>query len=192
MKHVMIDLETLATVPGAAVISVGALVFDPMDRWFKGPHFYMNVDVKSCEEIGLVIDPRTHAWWQHPDRADAWAQMQTDQMPIAGVVKAFNMWFRKHAGSETPVWAHGAAFDFPIWEMATKFCGESVPWNFRYVRDTRTIFDFVGIDFSVVPKEATYHNALDDCRNQASSVCSAYAILERMRETEHRMSGLDK
>ena len=58
MYNVMLDLETLGRTYGSVIRSVGAVVFDPYsDR--MGEKFYRNVDRKSCEDVGLKVDPDT-------------------------------------------------------------------------------------------------------------------------------------
>ena len=63
---IMIDLETLATSPDAAILTIGAVRFDPFGRELTDPEmdsFYVRVDLDSCDEIGLVTNDDTIAWW---------------------------------------------------------------------------------------------------------------------------------
>ena len=66
MKHVMVDLETLGTLPGCAIMSVGAVFFDASGL---GAEFYMVARQDSCTKAGLTIDAETASWWaqQAPD-----------------------------------------------------------------------------------------------------------------------------
>lgn len=166
----MFDLETLAVEPGAVVLSIGAMSFRPFDKsdGAEPNTFYRNIDPASCEAVGLMTDPDVAKWWMHADRRLALREMSANKRPIREVVKDFNEWFI--AQRAECVWSHGATFDVPIWETASKFCGVSVPWHFTKVRDTRTLFDLAGVNFRALMKEGTYHNALDDAKNQAAAV----------------------
>lgn len=59
-KHVMIDLETLSSKSNAAIVAIGAVMFDAY-----GPHsnFYCQVDAKDCQRRGMDIDADTVMWW---------------------------------------------------------------------------------------------------------------------------------
>ena len=66
MADIMIDLETLATSPDAAILTIGAVKFDPFGREKDDPKmdsFYVKVDLDSCDELGLVANDDTIAWW---------------------------------------------------------------------------------------------------------------------------------
>lgn len=185
-KHLMIDIETLGTMPFSVVLSIGAVVFDP-ETGTLGSSFYVNINRNTSESIGLMVDPKVEAWWQDPKRASAWAEMQTDQMTAQEAAKMFGDWFRRECDFDnTIVWCHGAAFDFPILETFIRMAGERTPWNFRNLADDRTLFRLVDIDFSALPKEDTYHNALSDAKNQARAVMSALASIKEMKEKAHR------
>ena len=63
---IMIDLETLATSTDAAILTIGAVKFDPFGSELKEPameSFYVKVDLDSCDRIGLVTNDDTIAWW---------------------------------------------------------------------------------------------------------------------------------
>lgn len=56
--HIMIDSETLATSPNAAILTIGAVKFDPLGDELYVPEmesFYVKVDLDSCHELGLEV-----------------------------------------------------------------------------------------------------------------------------------------
>jgi hypothetical protein len=62
----MIDLETLATSTDAAILTIGAVKFDPFGKDIQEPQmesFYVRVDLDSCHDIGLKVNDDTIAWW---------------------------------------------------------------------------------------------------------------------------------
>ena len=66
LSDIMIDLETLATSPNAAVLTIGAVRFDPFNNDIGNPtceKLYIRVDLDSCDELGLEVNDDTIAWW---------------------------------------------------------------------------------------------------------------------------------
>lgn len=174
MRHVMFDLETMGNAPGCAIVSFGAVDFDP-EKGVGTNTFYEVVDLQSCLDAGLKIDASTLYWWMGQSEAARKALLQPGKH-ITDVVGNFkDYWVRCGA---TFAWCHGATFDAPIVDLACRAVGTSVPWKFWDVRDTRTIFDLTGV---TIPRaKGVHHNALDDAKNQAAAVCEAY---RRLRKT---------
>lgn len=170
MKHVMLDLETFGTTPGCVVRSIGAVEFELHGT--TGRTFYENVMSTSCTDIGLKIDPQTAAWWKQQSQA-AQEALLVDPQRIEETIKRFARWFGD-AGA-TFVWSHGAAFDTVIWEAACRASKGPVPWKFYNARDTRTVFDLFEFDIRDIPRDGTYHNALDDARYQVKCIAAALA-----------------
>jgi hypothetical protein len=175
MTHVMIDLETWGLRPGDAIRSIGAVAFDPHDpRGGRGTTFYANVTLESCQVNGLKVDPLTVNWWRDQSH-EARAALGVDQKPLREVADAFNLWWAQQGG--TCVWSHGAAFDLPIWQAASEAVQTAVPWDYRLIRDTRTLYVAAGFDVRTVSPVGTAHNALDDACFQADCVIAAYRML---------------
>ena len=61
MKHVMLDLETMGNGPRAAIVSIGAVFFDPLTGEL-GAEFEAAIDLRSSAKSG-EIDPDTVLWW---------------------------------------------------------------------------------------------------------------------------------
>ena len=60
MKHIMVDIETLSTAVNAAVLSIGAVEFDPMSGKIER-EFYHELDLS--EQANRHIDVNTMQWW---------------------------------------------------------------------------------------------------------------------------------
>lgn len=177
MKEMMFDLETWGTLPGCALRSIGAVIFDGDDNdSFIKATFYQNIDINSCVVAGLEIDPHTIEWWRHqpPEAFDAF--QSPPQQPLTEVVDAFHDWLRGH--SPETVWSHGINFDEPIWRYAANAVGRVVPWHHRATRDTRTLFALSGFDLSSVHNSIKHH-ALEDAKAQALAVQLALHQLRR-------------
>jgi hypothetical protein len=61
LRHVMIDLETMGTTPQSAIVSIGAIVFDPRYGKVSKETFYRELDWEDQERH---ICPETTAWWK--------------------------------------------------------------------------------------------------------------------------------
>ena len=69
--EVMLDLETMSTSSSAAIVSIGAVKFDPHGKIgdFGDPAnaeykpFYCTVELTSCIDAGLHVSGSTIEWW---------------------------------------------------------------------------------------------------------------------------------
>lgn len=171
LVDVMIDIETLGTSPGAAVLSIGAVMFGQAGL---GETFYAPILLSSCTAAGLTIDPGTVTWWMKQSDAARAAAFREDAEALPVVLYRFTAWFTESGAERT--WCHGATFDAPLLEAAYKVCGMTPPWKYWNVRDTRTLYEQAGV--KVDRERGTHHNALDDARVQAEA---AVVALQRMQ-----------
>lgn len=178
MHHIMIDLETLGTVAGCAILSIGAVEFHP-DTGNLGKEFYTIVNTESCEEHFLTKSASTMAWWarQSPE-----AQLVLDQAAMGGpslptALSMFNAYLAEVGmPKELRLYGNGADFDNPILDVAyeaakVKFYGDSGRGFFggRCYRTLKNLDELFGPAFAAhkIHRVGTYHNALDDAKSQA-------------------------
>lgn len=168
IKDGMTDLETLGTVPGCAILSIGAVRFD-YKTGKLGDEFYIVVDRQSCADAGLHEDPGTLAWWaKQSEAARRVLRYASDEeegaTPLADALEQFNAWIKKVPG--TRIWGNGADFDNPILACAYKAVGMKqgwAPFNGRCYRTVKNMYPQTAMGKRI----GTYHNALDDAKNQA-------------------------
>jgi len=181
MAHVMIDLETMALTVDAAVVQIGAVVFDP-ESGQLGSELSLHVQLDQ----GRRIDADTVLWWMRQEGArTALLAGQAEAKPLPQALLGFDFWLQ----TRTPltVWSHGATFDLPILEHCYRGQQLRVPWGYRAARDTRTVFDLAGVsadgavDALVGPlvEGELKHDALVDARRQARAVCEAVRRIRR-------------
>jgi hypothetical protein len=171
---IMIDLETLATSTDAAILTIGAVKFDPFGREAQEPSmtpFYVRVDLDSCDEIGLVTNDDTIAWWANQSKEAQEEAFNTND--IIHIRDAFEQLYKFCWGAKR-VWSNGSCFDIVICEHVFKKVNRAVPWKFWEVRDVRTAFD-LGINPQRPP--VTAHHALQDAWNQAVGIQNVYNTL---------------
>lgn len=181
--HVMIDLETLGTTPGSALLSIGAVKFDA-ETGYIGETFYCNVDLTSSLLAGLTIDPTTVDWWRRQSPEAQSALLRDDRLLLSEALDAFARWLLHGAAwvtsSEAPIlWCKGGSFDFPLLTAAYRAAGKAHPWKFWNERDCRTLFKVCEQQHGYKPPKAagTAHCALDDARHQAEQVIACLRLL---------------
>jgi len=162
-RHLMVDLETLATSPDAAILTIGAVLFDPYSTRIYDK-LYMRVDLDSTTALGMKIDDSTIEWWgKQSAAAQEEAFSEENRIPITEAIEKFH----KFAWNSEAFWSHGSIFDINILDTYYRALKKAPPWNYWQVRDTRTVFD-LGYD-PELPK-VTAHNALEDANAQAIGV----------------------
>lgn len=172
MHHIMMDLETWGKLPGCALRSIGAVSFD---RTTIGAEFYANIEKQSCQIVGLHVDPETEKWWGRQSPA-AQELLEDNPQTLRQVINDFHAWVIMQGGRF--VWANSPSFDVVIWEAAVRAAGMTgIPWKFRDVRDTRTLFHMA----KYRPRRADNvlpHFALEDAKIQAKWVQEARNMIE--------------
>lgn len=183
MKHVMIDMETLGTYKDAAILTIGAIKFDPThddrDKIVNGeiqlPTFYRRIDLDSCTDLGLRIDEATIEWWgKQGDSVLLEAFAEDDRHPIDQVMIDL---YRFCQTSRFP-WSNGAAFDCAMLEVIYEKLGRRQPWQYWDVRDCRTLYDLGGVRL----KDVTADLGLDQAHHALyDSFCQVIAAQEAYR-----------
>lgn len=170
MKCVMIDTETLATVPHAVMVSVACLEFQlTLDQPVFGDFGDFVCDMESqYVEHGRVVDQATLEWWNDPRQAEAKKSWHRKRASSADEIAS---WLKERVRSNVYPWAHGSDFDFPILYSFLRDYGLTVPWIYNQVRDSRTIEKTLPV---IRPKpeglEFVKHDPLDDCKRQVWSL----------------------
>lgn len=175
MIHMMIDLETASTSPRAAILQLGACLFDPEGGIEQTlPGFEMQINLADSLMHGLEIDTDTVEWWRRQD-PEARAAVTTDPKPLHTVMAAFRQWYttQEIAG----VWAHGATFDPPILQSSFEAVQLQVPWRYNRAYDTRTMFWLARQTGWERSEGEVAHTGAADCRAQTRDLLAALAAL---------------
>lgn len=169
----MLDIETLGTEPGAAVIGIGAVLFDANG---VSETFERSISTKSCQEAGLAIEADTLEWWLGQD--DDAREVLTGGVNLSDTLCAFHSWYRGHDVEE--VWANSPAFDCVLLEAAFEAIDLEPPWAFYEQRDVRTV---KGLPVAAtVENEGVEHDALDDAIHQARVVGETLRRLQEAKD----------
>lgn len=169
MNNIMVDLETLGTCPGCAILSIGAVAFDPGSNRIDGDGFYVVVNTADCKDNYLHEDEETRKWWddQKPEAKAVIALAEDPAMsfPLADALNRFNDYIRRFGGYNAKVWGNGADFDNSILAVAYRMADVKPVWAPFNGRCYRTLKNM--LPGPKLARVGTYHNALDDARSQA-------------------------
>lgn len=179
MQDFSIDLETLGTRYNAPIISIGVQQFDTASGRL-GDTFYREIDFDSAIKAGRPSGSTIQWWMQQSDKARRIFSDKNKQ-PLSVALDELSQWMKKcHANPV--VWGNGIQSDITILEHAydAGAVGQREPWQFRNVRDMRTICDLVALSDDEWPARiGTHHNALDDATHQANCIAVAYQKIQR-------------
>lgn len=172
--HGMIDLETLDVKPGATVLTIGGVKFDPKSDLEPHSEFYFKLDIDSQDRS---VNDDTIAWWGKQSKKVQEEAFGTDgRVHIDTFLDALPKWM---VGVDV-LWGHGYGFDVTIMEDMLRQNNRSIPWQFWQVRDSRTLFSMAKVD----PRKAMQsdlHNALADAYFQAKGVQMVYKELSLVK-----------
>jgi 3' exoribonuclease, RNase T-like len=182
----MIDLETLDHVATAAIVTIGVIAFEPEGPPLKpleelseaSERWAAKINLQSCLSAGLTIDPATLAWWLRQEetaRLECASALETG-VDLKAALISLSKWLRTMTVGS--VWCHGASFDVPILEYAARQVGVHLPWHYRVVRDTRTLYSLAGIRYTSKGAGDRAHTALDDAYRQA---CEVQRAMKKLR-----------
>lgn len=161
---IMLDMETLGTVPGSLIMSIGAVPFDRKSKVIEDElYFYQNVSVEDGRKKGYIIEEDTLKWWQKQPK-EAWDMLQQDVAPVFNALLNFKKFVLYMGEKNVRIWARGPSFDASILGAAYRKEGIDAPWKFYNERCHRTnVEDFEKIEpkFNGIP-----HYAIDDCIHQ--------------------------
>ena len=179
-KHYMVDIETMGTLHNSAIVSIGAVEFDPFDEVLTEHTFYEKIDLDDCIKHGMTVTAATIKWWMQQSD-DARSELTgRDQKGLEITMDLFNNYLQGHSMNmpDLRIWSHGVSFDAVLLESAYRACDRKVPWKYDGVRCTRTIFDAAGVTLHSLTRDGTHHNGLLDAQHQARVVQLAYRRLD--------------
>lgn len=196
--EVMVDIETMGVAPGCPVITIGAVIFNPMES--ETYHamikraFLVKVDVEDAVDQSNGVEGSTLKWWLAQEDGAIKALLAPDAVPLKMALTDFydycksrglgytKKFFEDHHHWPTAckIWAKSPDFDCKILEAACKSVKVNFPFRFYEYRCVRTIQDLAWPDGDR-PRfgagEGVLHDARHDAVIQALMVQSAYRTL---------------
>lgn len=172
----MLDLETLGTNPGCVITQIGVCAFDAKAGIDNAPSKLIHVAPQSALDLGMHVSWGTIAWWltQNEDARIAMASKQP-RWSLPDALKTLDEWIGHYCSVGFRIWGNGSNFDVVLLEDAYRRVKRKPVWDFRNIRDMRTIVDLCPSDLKVKPEVA--HNAAADAKAQALTVQNCYIWL---------------
>jgi len=195
-RHIMVDLETMSTRPDAAIVAIGAYVFDPFGydvECDRERNFYRAVRLDSSLAYGLRVDGEAVTWWLRQSDA-ARAAIVDDAISLDHALHEFAHWVALPP-EQVILWSH-AGFDYPIVQNAYAATNVASPLWYRSPRDLRTIIHAAfGRNLDVeeevgdFPANPLPHHAAYDAWHQALMVQHCFRLLAD-RQLRSRLIGM--
>ena len=177
MKDLMVDIETLATGPTAAIFAIGAVAFDLRTGKLAADRLRLVIDGTTIP-ADRARDPETARWWckQDPMLVDALFRPGDDGLEYGVALDKLDPALRR----ADRVWAKPPAFDLVILRSAYEALGRRVPWHRRAECCARTLLG-VGRSLGLPPppEPTVKHDPLADAVAQAEGVCAVYRALQQ-------------
>lgn len=171
---VMIDIETWGVLPGSALRSVGAVIFDErsgvQETFSDGALFYANV----TKSLGRR-EPATIDWWARQSDCAQRAFESPEPMAERDVLEALADFACGHGN----VWANDPDFDCVLLRSLYEAHGFKYPFAFWSHRSVRTACDMLEVSRTKY-RPSVAHHALHDAVAQAQRVQFAYSKLGRI------------
>ncbi|WP_313390075.1 3'-5' exoribonuclease domain-containing protein [Leclercia sp.] len=181
--HLMVDLETMGKKPGAPIVSIGAVFFDPSSGK-TGAEFYQVINLESSMSFGARPDATTILWWLKQSPEARSAIVVDDTVGLVEALEQFLDFLAENAanGSKTvQLWGNGNSFDCSLLEAAFELADTPFPiphWNYRDVRTVVELGKAVKLHSRYdIPFEGDQHNALADARHQVKYISAIWQRL---------------
>ena len=179
MKHIMLDLETMDNKATAAIVTIGAIEFDPCTGK-TGHEYYKIVNMQSCIDLGSTLSSGTIEWWLKQSKAAREELTLENKVSIQSACRSFINFCKevsdnsinetRHTYPDICIWGNGATFDNAIFRQTYSSAGLPFPADFWNDRDVRTVVGFYPNQLFYQWKKENlregYHNALSDSKYQ--------------------------
>lgn len=181
--HLMLDLETMGKKPGAPIVSMGAVFFDPTTGE-TGGEFYRVICLESSMYFGAKPDAGTILWRLKQSSEARSAIVVDDAQGLVEALEQFTDFIAENASNgsrNVQLWGNGSSFDCSIIEAAFELadCPFPVPhWNYRDVRTVVEMGKAIGMNSRYeIPFEGDQHNAMADALHQVKYVSAIWQRL---------------
>lgn len=165
----MLDLETLGTRPGDAVISVGIQLFDAKAGKL-GPGFKVNLSIEEVMGAGFGATGSTIKFWIKQSEAATKAALENPSALVQGLMSVADLLTDGEGGvnDSIKVWGNGAAFDNVLLREMYQRLNLREPWEFWNDRCFRTMKGELDPTKNLQPEfVGEKHDALADATHQA-------------------------
>jgi hypothetical protein len=174
MKNCMLDLETMGTSSNAAIVAIGAVLFDETGL---GETFYRKVSLESSMKAGFSTSSGSIIFWlQQPEEARKEIYDAIDQVSIEEALYFFRDWIERCSSFKVRMWGNGSDFDNNILGSAYDALKIPKPWYYSNNRCFRTLKN-LGVEAEKPSENLLKHHALEDAIWQAKYAINIFKTL---------------
>lgn len=172
----MIDMETLGTTPGAAIMQIAIVLFN-IQTGAVSKKYRFNKTLNSDHQIknGFSTSDSTINWWKK-ENINLYNELRNSKNNYLEVGRDLQSWYKSLPHyQDIRLWGNSARFDIGILEgFYRKSIGEGfVPfWSSWKERCVRTLFNIDIEERYKIKFEGTKHNAIDDVIHQIKVACN--------------------
>lgn len=177
-EHFMIDIETLSTAVNTAVLSIGAVEFDPFSGEIKNEFYH---ELRFTDQQDRAIDIRTVQWWvkqvyHNVQRGEIF--IKDEKTPVRNALILLKDFMG--TGGKT-VWACDPDFDCAILSSLYTEYKLTTPWLYYEPKSVRTIRELAKLHSIGLPGATKTHNALEDCLRQVEEVVAFNQAIDNLK-----------
>lgn len=179
-RHMMIDLETLDTIPTAGIVSIGAVTFNPRGDGVENEDtFSITIDRDSNKAHGRTESLSTLEWWDAQEDEAKRKVFGGPHTELSTAMRRFTTWINERSPTCTRVWAKDPDFDVVILNDACRRLELIWPFMFWESRSVRTVMEmaYPEGDFPTIGTDGPKHDAITDAKEQAIAVQHAFYVL---------------
>ena len=168
----MVDIETVGTVAGCVVLSIGYLEFDPRGKdnflsiLANKNNTTFNLDLKEQTKLGYALDPATLEWWGKQSET---ARVRAFDTPANFTLKDALVKLQSLLAEIDDIWTYGYMDVSMLGYMSKKETGKDL-FFYRKFNDLRTVTKLMEFKWDDKPKGMVAHDPLHDCAFQALAV----------------------
>lgn len=176
--HLVLDLETLDTIPTSVILSLGCSLFAFEEKkknfdYYVDNGFYVKLNPIEQIKSGRTTSQSTVDWWKKQGKAaqNVLIPEKTDSTLSEGL-SLFSSYLNnsRYDFKKSYCWCRGSSFDWPIMDNAFRQHSLKLPYNGWKIRDIKTAVDILaGTDNgaydlkSGTPQGFIMHDSLHDC-----------------------------
>jgi len=196
----MIDLETLGTIAGSPIVTIGAVVFNPYvcdsSEELIRRGLNIQLDLSDAIDKSRGIEGKTIRWWFEQEDAAIKALVSGDTVSVKEGLQKLHRYLNDRGNfvneeffeglADMPkcstFWAKDPDFDMVLLRYYYELLREKLPWEFYACRSVRTIEAIAWDDPSSKPEfkiPGVAHNAMWDAVHQAMRIQAAMKELGR-------------
>lgn len=174
----LVHIDTLGLKSNAALIGLGALSFNLLDRAALSEPFYCAISSESNGPVGREVDLAGIDHWRFD--APYLDPFTRDMTTLEFAIEEFVAYYQRNTLPEATVWLWSGSFEGTILQTTFEALGTPLPWPYYAVRDAKT-FCATADTYGAYGRFVTPHGRSpeDQMRKRTEALRTAHEIYSR-------------